>query len=148
MSNPNVNYHPILGVVIFALIAFQPLLGYLHHRQYKRTQERTAVSHLHLWNGRLVIVLGIVNGGLGLMVSGAPPAAKLGYTIVAAVMGGAWLLVTIIAGLRRARGRDVFGRAGGGPTGSGVRMERIDKAVRAEGGEYGRHGPPPRATYA
>lgn len=132
MSNPNINYHPILGVVILALVAFQPLLGYLHHRQYKRTQARSTVSHLHLWNGRLLMVLGIVNGGLGLAVSGASSMAKLGYTIVAAVMGGAWLLVTVVAGWRGARGRDVFGRTRVGGDSSSRRRRRSRRSVRME----------------
>lgn len=135
-------YHPIIGIVVFALIAFQPALGYVHHRQFKRTQRRTLVSYLHLWNGRVLIVLGIVNGGLGLRVADAPDMAKLAYTIVAAVLGAAWLLVSLLSAARRGRGRDALGRRakGDGEKGRNVRVERLDRAVRAgrEGG--GRRG--------
>lgn len=153
MTNPNINYHPIIGVVVLALVVFQPLLGYLHHRQYKRTQTRTTVSHLHLWNGRVLLVLGIINGGLGLAVAGAPSTAKLAYTIVAAVMGGAWLLVTVVAGWRQARGgRDVFGREATREyrwwerRRDSMRMERMDKdGIGGDG--YGEHRARPYAAY-
>lgn len=116
MLNPNVAYHPIIGVVLLALVAVQPLLGFLHHRRYRRTQRRGAVSHLHLWNGRVLIALGIVNGGLGLHVSGAPSAAKVGYAIVAAVLGGGWLVTGLVCwGGARGRRDDGSprGKAGG-----------------------------------
>lgn len=138
MLNPNIAYHPIIGIVLLALVAFQPLLGYLHHRRYRRTQQRGAASHLHLWNGRVLIVLGIVNGGLGLHVSGAPSSAKVGYAIVAAVLGGGWLVTVLVCwGVRSRRGIER-------PRGKGTRTERIDKAVRAEEGRRGSGRP----TYA
>lgn len=104
-------------------------------------------SHLHLWNGRILIILGIVNGALGLKVSNAPDMATLAYTIVAAILGGGWLAVTLLGEVRRLRGRDVFGRfkregvkgVWRRDRGRTVRMERIDKAVRA-GSEDGGHG--------
>lgn len=44
------------------------------------------------------------------MVSGASATARLGYAIAAAALGGAWLLVMLIAAARAYRGRDVFGK--------------------------------------
>lgn len=88
----------------------QPFLGYIHHRQFKLTQRRVLVSHLHLWNGRILIVLGIVNGGLGLKIAHASDDIKLKYTIIAAVLGGLWLVASLVGEARRARRRGVFGR--------------------------------------
>lgn len=47
-----------------------------------------------------MIPLGIVNGGLGLGLSGggASDVAKLAYTIVAAALGGAWVVITVLGG--------------------------------------------------
>ena len=58
--------HPIIGIVLFALLAFQPMLRFLHHAFFKRHNARTIWSYGHIWFGRIAIILGIVNGGLGL----------------------------------------------------------------------------------
>ncbi|KUI55723.1 hypothetical protein VP1G_03023 [Cytospora mali] len=71
ISNPHTNYHPIIGIIVFILLLIQPLLGIIHHQNFKRLQRRTLSSHLHLWDGRIAIVLGLVNGGLGLQLAGA-----------------------------------------------------------------------------
>jgi hypothetical protein len=52
--------------VLFILIFFQPILGYMHHRLFKKYKRRTFWSHAHIWLGRIIITLGIINGGLGL----------------------------------------------------------------------------------
>ncbi|KAH0536468.1 hypothetical protein FGG08_006649 [Glutinoglossum americanum] len=62
--------HQILGLILMGLIVVQSVLGFLHHRAYLRTQRRTVVSHAHIWHGRLVILLGILNGFLGLHLAG------------------------------------------------------------------------------
>lgn len=125
-------YHPIIGIVILALLLIQPALGWFHHRQFKIHQRRTTVSYLHLLNGRLLIILGIVNGGLGLKVARASDMIKLAYTIVAAILGGAWLVMTVLSEVRKSRGKDIWGTGRTKNNGKSVRMGRIDKAVRAE----------------
>ena len=56
--------HQIIGIVAVVALFIQALLGYQHHRNYKKTGQRTVVSHSHLWIGRVVIVLGMVNAVL------------------------------------------------------------------------------------
>ena len=56
--------HQIIGILAVVALFIQALLGYQHHRNYKKTGQRTVVSHSHLWIGRAVIVLGIVNAVL------------------------------------------------------------------------------------
>lgn len=34
--------------------------------RYQKVQKRTVSTHLHLWLGRIVILLAIINGGIGL----------------------------------------------------------------------------------
>lgn len=83
-----------------------------------------------------------MNGGLGLRVADAPDTAKLAYTIVAAVLGAGWLVVTLLGEVRRGRGRDALGRParGGDEKGRDVRLERIDRAVQAGREGEGRQG--------
>ncbi|KAJ4423167.1 hypothetical protein N0V82_002161 [Gnomoniopsis sp. IMI 355080] len=129
----DMRYHPIIGIVILALLLIQPVLGWLHHRQFKIYKRRTTVSYLHLFNGRLLIIMGIVNGALGLRVSRASDMVKLAYTIVAGVLGGAWLVITLFSEVRRSRGKDMWDSGKAKNNGKRVRMNRIDKAVRARG---------------
>lgn len=98
------DYHPIIGIVVFVLIFFQPILGYLHHIFFKKHQNRTLWSHGHLWLGRIVITLGIINGGLGLLFANdSSTGARIGYGVVAAIMWLAWVAATIIGERRRTR---------------------------------------------
>ena len=53
--------HQVLGIIAVVALLIQALLGYQHHRIYKKTGRRTMVSHFHLWTGRAVIVIGMLN---------------------------------------------------------------------------------------
>jgi hypothetical protein len=64
------------------LLGAQPVLGYLHHRQYLRTRRRAPVSHAHIWWGRLLMVLGVINGGLGLQLAGERGDLVTAYSVV------------------------------------------------------------------
>jgi len=78
--------HTILGTVVICLFAVQPVLGFVHHRQYVKIQRRSAVSHAHIWFGRVLIVLGIVNGGLGLQLADERNSLVIAYSVVAGVV--------------------------------------------------------------
>ena len=54
--------HQIIGVIVIAGLIGQFVLGFLHHRTYTKTQSPTKLAPIHVWLGRLVITLGIVNG--------------------------------------------------------------------------------------
>ena len=127
LSSSPTNAHPIIGIVVFVMLLVQPLLGYIHHRQFKKYQRRKISSHLHLWDGRIAIVLGIVNGGLGLRLAGAGETLKLAYTIVAAITGGAWVILALLSECRRGRKKVDTRRGDEVPT---VRMIRVQKASR------------------
>jgi hypothetical protein len=69
---------------------------------------RTAASHGHIWLGRIIITLGIVNGGLGLKLADNSTYGPIVYAIFAAV---AWLIyvVAIVIGERRKRNSSMGG---------------------------------------
>lgn len=56
--------HQVIGIIAFIFILVQFTLGVLHHRVFKKTQNPTKFAPIHVWLGRVVIVLGIVNGFL------------------------------------------------------------------------------------
>ena len=82
-----------------------PVLGFIHHAKFKKYRRRTAVSHVHIWLGRFLVILGIVNGGLGLHQSGANHDIKVGYAIVAAVSGSLWVFFAVLGEIRKSRER-------------------------------------------
>lgn len=74
----------------------------MHHSNYKKLGRRTIWSHLHLWNGRTMIALGIINGGLGLLVARASDQARTAYAAVAGVMSILWILASIFGECKKA----------------------------------------------
>lgn len=58
------NPHQIIGLIVFIFVIAQFALGYFHHRTYKRTQQPTRLAPIHVWLGRLIVFLGILNGFL------------------------------------------------------------------------------------
>jgi len=58
--------HPVIGlVVVCTIVVFQPLLGSLQHRYFRRTGKKSVYAYMHRWIGRGAIILGIINNGLG-----------------------------------------------------------------------------------
>ncbi|KAK0636553.1 hypothetical protein B0T17DRAFT_519367 [Bombardia bombarda] len=103
LTNSATNYHPIIGIVTLALLLPQPILGYIHHRRFKKLQKRQAWSYAHIFNGRFTVTLGIINGGLGLYLAGASTYYKRVYAIVAAIMWSLWMLIALWSEIRRMR---------------------------------------------
>lgn len=92
-----------------ALLVFQPICGMLHHTMFKKYNRRVFWSYMHIWLGRIIITLGIVNGGLGLLFASQyrllPPsqAAIIGYSVAAGVMWLFYLFAIIVGEGRRAK---------------------------------------------
>lgn len=84
-----------------AALGIQPALGVLHHRQYTVSQRRGAVSHVHIWWGRALMVLGVVNGGLGLQLAMAPNSVVIAYSVIAAVMFAAYAVAKVVTSFCR-----------------------------------------------
>jgi hypothetical protein len=104
------HYHPIIGIVVFVLLFFQPILGFVHHLKFKKYSRRTVWSYGHLWLGRIVITLGIINGGLGMLLASDAPAFLsfrptqgqiIAYSVVAGIMWLLWVAAAIIGERRR-----------------------------------------------
>ncbi|KAK7531576.1 uncharacterized protein J3D65DRAFT_638043 [Phyllosticta citribraziliensis] len=87
-------YHPIIGVVLFVFLFFQPIFGWLHHVLFKKYGGRTFWSQLHIWLGRILITLGVINGGLGLKLAGN---TQKRYTVTYGVIAGVIWVVYMIA---------------------------------------------------
>lgn len=62
--------HQGIGLVVFAALFVQAGLGLVQHRVFRRTKRETPMGVVHRFLGPVIIVLAIVNGGLGLNFAG------------------------------------------------------------------------------
>lgn len=103
LTNSSTNYHPIIGIVTLVVLLPQPVLGLLHHSRFKRVRRRQGWSYAHLFNGRVGVTIGIINGGLGLHLANATAYRKRVYIIVAAIIWSLWMLIALWSEVMRMR---------------------------------------------
>ena len=127
------NGHPIIGIVVIGCLYLQPILAILHHELYSKTSKRTIWSFAHVWWGRIIVTLGIINGGLGLQLSGNTTKGEIAYGVIAAVIWLVWLAVAVMSHLNT--------RGTRGETG-----EKISKHGAANGSHPDRDGVINRST--
>lgn len=80
--------HQVIGIVVVAALFLQGALGYVHHANYKKCERRTWASHAHLWTGRVVIVVGMLNTVLGFVLAGNTLAAAAAGVISVVILIG------------------------------------------------------------
>jgi hypothetical protein len=103
--------HEVLGyLIVSCLVLIQPILGLYQHLHYHKTHSRSALGVFHQWLGRLVILAGVVNGGLGFqqtasmgLTSWVPLWAVLAYTIAAVVVFIVYVNVIIVSKVQSKR---------------------------------------------
>ncbi|KAI7489631.1 hypothetical protein KC351_g1136 [Hortaea werneckii] len=109
------NAHPIIGIVLFVLLFFQPFLGFLHHVMFKKHSRRVVWSYGHIWLGRAIITLGIINGGLGLQWAKRTGAfapstgAIIAYGVIAGLIWLVYIISAIYGEVKRRRGSSAKG---------------------------------------
>ncbi|KAH9862002.1 hypothetical protein IAQ61_010203 [Plenodomus lingam] len=103
MDNYMHEAHPIIGIVLVAMMLVQPLFGWLHHLRFVRTGGRTVFSHSHIWIGRIAIILGMINGGLGMKLSGVTNSYYIVYSVFAGVLGLSYIASIIYGETTRKR---------------------------------------------
>ena len=95
--------HAIIGIVLFVILFAQPILGLVHHRAFKKYGQRSWSSYAHLTIGRVAILLGIINGGLGLRLASAERSSKIAYAVIAAIVGVVYIAAMVFGEIRRKR---------------------------------------------
>ncbi|OBT55689.1 hypothetical protein VE04_05243 [Pseudogymnoascus sp. 24MN13] len=80
------NTHTLFGAAIFGLILVQPFLGIAHHILYRREGKGTLFGLLHCWYGRAIIILAVINGGLGLKMANNSRGGEIAWGVVGGVM--------------------------------------------------------------
>lgn len=123
--------HPIIGICVISLLVFQPILGIIHHNIYKRTHRRTFWAWGHIWFGRCLLILGVINGGLGLQLADNTVKGKIAYGVIAGVVFLSYVAVLGVSYMRQRR----RGGLGEGETG-----EKFNASLTAS------HGSPDNQT--
>ena len=95
------NGHPIIGTIVIGLLVVQPFLGYVHHLIYVREHKRTFWIYSHIWYGRALIILAVINGGLGLQLSGNTVKGEIAYGVIAGVIFLLYLAVLAVSHMRK-----------------------------------------------
>ncbi|CAL5868478.1 uncharacterized protein PFLUO_LOCUS2704 [Penicillium psychrofluorescens] len=95
------SYHPIIGLItVGGILLIQPLMGIIQHLHFRKTGQKAWFAYVHRWFGRSMILLGIINGGLGFMLagigsSGVPRGAVIAYSVIAA--GVVFVYIAVLA---------------------------------------------------
>lgn len=131
--------HPKIGLALLAYLFFQPISGFINHWLFGKKGKRLFSHHIHIWGGRLAIILGIINGGFGMRLGQVEyPGYRAAYGVVATVMGVAFLALIVFAQAQRHgpnpsllhRGGEDGHQATGGEGQGHVRMESMEDRER------------------
>ncbi|CAI7654607.1 unnamed protein product [Penicillium glandicola] len=81
------SYHAIFGmIIVISLVVFQPAMGMLQHRFFRKTGGKGPFAYMHRWFGRLMMILGIINVGLGFKLAQGPHGAVIATSVVAGII--------------------------------------------------------------
>ncbi|UPK98553.1 hypothetical protein LCI18_009488 [Fusarium solani-melongenae] len=93
--------HTKMGTIVVALMGLQPILGFAHHRYFRSHGKRGIISHVHVWFGRILMILGIINGGLGLQLASSSKGYIIAYSVIAGIAALLYTGSIFVGGMRR-----------------------------------------------
>jgi hypothetical protein len=82
------------------MLLIQPFLGLAHHYGFRTTHKRSVWTYIHVWYGRILILLGMVNGGLGLQLADNSRGGKIVYGVIAGLTGGVYFVFLVAFEMR------------------------------------------------
>jgi hypothetical protein len=91
-------------MIILVLLSWQPVTEILNHYLFPKYGEKViGLGHAHIWIGRIVITLGMIQGGLGFVFADTipyqpvwPVAPKIVYGLLAGIV---WITYFAICGV-------------------------------------------------
>lgn len=90
------NFHQILGIFALVGLLCQAVLGWYNHRKFslgERDRTQRTRSRLHIWAGRTILPLGMLNAVLGLRWAGKPGQAAMLVLIELFMLAGTAVIV-------------------------------------------------------
>lgn len=80
--------HPKIGMALMAYLFLQAISGGINHWLFGKKSKRLFSHWIHIWAGRAAILLGIINGGLGMQLGHVDYTGyKIAFGLVATVVG-------------------------------------------------------------
>lgn len=58
------------------------------------------ITHAHIWLGRIIVTLGMINGGLGLQLTGVSTGSYIAYGVVVGLFWLVWMAIDVWATLK------------------------------------------------
>jgi Na+-transporting NADH:ubiquinone oxidoreductase subunit NqrE len=96
--------YAIIGFVVIGFLLLPPVTGLVHHLIHKRSGRPSAATYPHIWWGRAIFTLAIINGGLGLRLAWPyhtnTKTRVIVYSVVAGVIWLVWVAVIAIASIK------------------------------------------------
>lgn len=90
--------HTIFGTVIIGLFLIQPFLGLLQHFHSRHSDNnRSAYGYAHVWYGRILMLLAVINGGLGLQLAANSRGGKIAYGVIAGIIGLTYTSMVVLS---------------------------------------------------
>lgn len=90
-------------MVVIGALFFQPVGGLVAHRIFKQTRQKNWIGRIHRWVGRVFLVLGAINGGLGLQMAGNRRAPEIAYGVLAGFFFSLWAVVAVVKSIGQRR---------------------------------------------
>ncbi|GAM85434.1 hypothetical protein ANO11243_034410 [Dothideomycetidae sp. 11243] len=101
------HYHPTIGLIVFSLVSLQYFGGFARYLFWKRDKRHPTIAAIHENGGRIVVALGLINGGLGLhFAHKVHLGVYITYGIAAVLVCSAYVAVTIFKARRRRQVRE------------------------------------------
>lgn len=117
---PHARAHTVIGLVVCCvLILFQPAMGFIQHRHFRKTGGKSVFAYAHRWTGRCAIILGMINTGLGFQLASSniivPTSSYIRNYVLLGVFVLVWLGLIVFDQFKPSRSRSL---ADGGEKGS------------------------------
>jgi hypothetical protein len=71
--------------------------------KFREVGGRTTWSYFHIWLGRIIITLGIINGGLGFLLANNTRSGPIAYGVIAGIFWVIYVFAAVVGERKRAR---------------------------------------------
>jgi hypothetical protein len=97
--------HVVIGLLATSMIiVIQPVMGILQHFHFRKTGGKSMYAYIHRWNGRVAIILGMINQGLGFQLVGIGTVVHahslVRNFVFLGILGGIWFALAMWDWLR------------------------------------------------
>ena len=97
--------HVVIGLLATSMIILvQPAMGILQHLHFRKTGGKSIFAYIHRWTGRVAIILGMINQGLGFQLVGigtvVQPHSLIRNFVALGILGGIWFTLAMWDALR------------------------------------------------